>query len=114
MAQLHVEADGTARAIGNIAEVAEARALVSFLDVGIGPAHVGAGRTFHAVDEIPLVNRAIGLAGVVEVGARVTLDDLEAEHIRRILAATPTVEEAASVLGIDPSTLYRKRKRYGL
>jgi NtrC-family two-component system response regulator AlgB len=53
-------------------------------------------------------------SGGVEVGARVTLDQLEAEHIRRVLAATPTVEEAAQVLGIDPSTLYRKRKRYGL
>jgi NtrC-family two-component system response regulator AlgB len=50
----------------------------------------------------------------VEVGGAVTLDQLEAEHIRRILAATPTMEEAAAVLGIDPSTLYRKRKRYGL
>jgi NtrC-family two-component system response regulator AlgB len=50
----------------------------------------------------------------VEVGGRVTLDELEAEHVRRILAATPTIEEAAGVLGIDPSTLYRKRKRYGL
>jgi NtrC-family two-component system response regulator AlgB len=52
--------------------------------------------------------------GGVEVGARVTLDQLEAEHVRRILGATPTIEEAAAVLGIDPSTLYRKRKRYGL
>lgn len=48
------------------------------------------------------------------LGGRLTLEQLEAEHIRRILAATPTVEEAATVLGIDPSTLYRKRKRYGL
>jgi NtrC-family two-component system response regulator AlgB len=50
----------------------------------------------------------------VEVGGRVTLDQLEAEHIRRVLAATATIEEAAEVLGIDPSTVYRKRKRYGL
>ncbi|OAI41302.1 two-component system response regulator [Planctomycetaceae bacterium SCGC AG-212-D15] len=50
----------------------------------------------------------------IEVGARVTLDTLEAEHIRRVLASTPTMEEASAVLGIDPSTLYRKRKRYGL
>ena len=48
------------------------------------------------------------------VGARVTLEQLEAEHIRRILGATGTVDEAAEVLGIDPSTLWRKRKRYGL
>jgi NtrC-family two-component system response regulator AlgB len=50
----------------------------------------------------------------LEVGGAVTLEDLEAEHIRRVLAAVPTLEEAADVLGIDPSTLYRKRKRYGL
>ena len=39
---------------------------------------------------------------------------LEAEHIRRILATTETIEEAAVKLGIDPSTLYRKRKKYGI
>ena len=50
----------------------------------------------------------------VDVGAAVTLDQLEAEHIRRILGTTATMEEAARILGIDASTLYRKRKRYGL
>ncbi len=50
----------------------------------------------------------------VEVGGPATLDQLEAEHIRRILASTPTMDEADERLGIDPSTLYRKRKRYGL
>ena len=43
-----------------------------------------------------------------------TLEQMEAEHIRRILAATPTIDDAAAALGIDPSTLYRKRKRYGI
>jgi NtrC-family two-component system response regulator AlgB len=50
----------------------------------------------------------------VEVGGRVTLEELEAEHVRRVLRGTPNLEEAALVLGIDPSTLYRKRKRFGL
>ena len=50
----------------------------------------------------------------IELGGRVTLEELEAEHIRRILAGTRSIEEASHVLGIDPSTLYRKRKRYGL
>ena len=50
----------------------------------------------------------------VEVGSRVTLDQIEAEHIRRLLASSATIEEASETLGIDPSTLYRKRKRYGL
>jgi NtrC-family two-component system response regulator AlgB len=49
-----------------------------------------------------------------EVGARVTLDQLEAEHIRRILASSRNLDEAAKTLGIDPATLYRKRSKLGL
>ena len=43
-----------------------------------------------------------------------TLEQLETEHIRRVLGNTTTIEEAATTLGIDASTLYRKRKRYGI
>ena len=50
----------------------------------------------------------------IEVGGRVSLKELEVEHVRRILATTATREEAAAVLGINPSTLYRNRKDYGL
>src|SRR6185369_7860269 len=50
----------------------------------------------------------------IEVGGRVTLEELEVEHIRRVLVAAPTLEEAAAVLGINPSTLFRKRKQFGL
>jgi DNA-binding NtrC family response regulator len=50
----------------------------------------------------------------VELGGRVTLDELEREHLRRLLLSTSRLDEAAKVLGIDPSTLYRKRKRFGL
>jgi NtrC-family two-component system response regulator AlgB len=71
-----------------------------------------------AGDEVGLADLPAQLAAParsgVEVGGRVTLDELEAEHIRRILAFAATIDEAAQVLGIDPSTLYRKRKRYGL
>ena len=49
----------------------------------------------------------------VELGGPVTLDELEAEHIRRVVAAAPSLDDAARTLGIDPSTLYRKRKRLG-
>jgi NtrC-family two-component system response regulator AlgB len=52
--------------------------------------------------------------GPVDVGAPVSLERLEVEHIRRVLAAAPSREEAARILGIDPSTLYRKRKQFGL
>jgi NtrC-family two-component system response regulator AlgB len=50
----------------------------------------------------------------IEVGRPVTLEQLETEHIRLILARCPSREDAARILGIDPSTLYRKRKQHGL
>ncbi|MEW5773376.1 MAG: sigma-54 dependent transcriptional regulator [Thermodesulfobacteriota bacterium] len=43
-----------------------------------------------------------------------TLEDLEREHVRLVLARSSSLEEAARTLGIDPATLYRKRKRFGL
>jgi NtrC-family two-component system response regulator AlgB len=46
------------------------------------------------------------------LGGDFTLEKIEREHILRVLARTPTLEEAANVLGIDASTLWRKRKKY--
>src|SRR5262249_52154195 len=50
----------------------------------------------------------------VQVGAKVSLDELETEHITRVIQQAGTMEEAAKVLGIDPATLYRKRKKMSL
>jgi NtrC-family two-component system response regulator AlgB len=41
-----------------------------------------------------------------------TLEQIEQEHIRRVLALAPTLEDAAANLGICVATLWRKRKRY--
>ena len=46
------------------------------------------------------------------VGGDFSLDDVEREHILRVTARTTTLEEAAAILKIDTSTLWRKRKRY--
>lgn len=50
----------------------------------------------------------------VALGADVTLDQLEEVHIRRILHRASSLDAAAKTLGIDPATLYRKRKRMNL
>ncbi|MBK1859194.1 sigma-54-dependent transcriptional regulator [Cerasicoccus arenae] len=47
-------------------------------------------------------------------GQLISLADLEEAHIRRILAKSESLEQAAEILGIDTATLYRKRKRLGL
>jgi len=44
----------------------------------------------------------------------VSLEDLERQHIQYVLSTASTLEEAASTLGINLSTLWRKRRRYGL
>lgn len=43
-----------------------------------------------------------------------SLEDIERDHIRRVLAESATLDEAAAVLGINVTTLWRKRKRYGV
>ncbi len=43
-----------------------------------------------------------------------SLKDVEREHIRAVLARTESYDDAARVLGIDPATLWRKRKKFGL
>jgi two-component system, NtrC family, response regulator AlgB len=48
------------------------------------------------------------------VGALVSLESLEREHIARVIARSSSLEAAARVLDIDATTLQRKRKRYGL
>ena len=62
------------------------------------PAHIGASTS--------------SKSAAAQLGGDFTLDVIEREHIMRIVSRTPTLEDAAAILGIDASTLWRKRKKY--
>jgi NtrC-family two-component system response regulator AlgB len=48
------------------------------------------------------------------VGSRTSLEDLEASHIREVVRKAGTLQQAASILDIDNSTLFRKRRKYAI
>jgi two-component system, NtrC family, response regulator AlgB len=53
-------------------------------------------------------------ANTPQVGSLISLEKLEEAHMRKILERTPSLTEAAEILGIDQATLYRKRKKIGM
>ncbi len=53
-------------------------------------------------------------AEMVSIGSDATIDQLEEAHIRQVLQRASSLDAAARILGIDPATLYRKRKRLSL
>jgi NtrC-family two-component system response regulator AlgB len=86
---------GNVRELRNVIE----RAVILFPARALGPETLPERIAAHA-------------SAVPRLGGDFTLDQIEREHIERILARTSTLDDAARVLGIDLSTLYRKRKRY--
>ena len=87
---------------GNLRELRNAVERATIL----APAHV------IGVDHLPEI-----IAQSKSVGAlsdRLTLREVEEQHIRRVLATAKTLQEAADTLGIDQATLWRKRKQYGI
>jgi NtrC-family two-component system response regulator AlgB len=43
-----------------------------------------------------------------------SLEEMEKLHIKRVLQQAKDYDDAARILGIDPATLWRKRKKFGL
>ncbi len=52
------------------------------------------------------------VAAIPRVGGDFSLEEIERRHILSVLARTDSMEDAARILGIDSSTLWRKRKKY--
>jgi two-component system, NtrC family, response regulator AlgB len=48
------------------------------------------------------------------LGDPLPLERIKEEHIRRVLASSKSLEEAANILDIDQTTLWRWRKKYGI
>jgi NtrC-family two-component system response regulator AlgB len=93
---------GNLRELRNAVEravILASRDVLEPADLGVPSASTsGADQTVHAI----------------LVGAPVSLEALEREHIARVIAQSPSLEAAARTLDIDATTLQRKRKRYGL
>jgi NtrC-family two-component system response regulator AlgB len=64
--------------------------------------------------DLALPTAATSEAKDVALGAQVSLEAVEREHIARVLSRAASLESAARLLEIDATTLQRKRKRYGL
>ena len=51
-------------------------------------------------------------ARLPQFGGDFTIDEVERRHVQAVLARTANLDEGARILGIDVSTLWRKRKKY--
>jgi two-component system, NtrC family, response regulator AlgB len=66
------------------------------------------------IDLPDLPDNIVPTAGTPSIGDKVPLSTIEELHIRRVMANTSSLQEAADVLGIDQATLWRRRKTYGI
>jgi two-component system, NtrC family, response regulator AlgB len=66
------------------------------------------------IDTSDLPNNIVPSINIPAIGDKFPLSTIEELHIRRVMASTSSLQEAADVLGIDQTTLWRKRKTYGI
>jgi NtrC-family two-component system response regulator AlgB len=79
--------------------------LIELADLGLAPGN----------DEEPPLSRGAGeFRRQIGLGDDTSLEEIEREHIARVVARSASFEAAAKTLAIDVTTLQRKRKRFGL
>jgi len=100
---------------GNLRELRNAveRATILSPSESLEPQDMSLPQPTAALASSPGADRGNGI-GVVVLGGDVSLEEIEREHLARVVARAPSFEAAARILGIDTTTLQRKRKRYGL
>jgi len=69
---------------------------------------------FESIRKDDLPERLYNTSNEPALGDALSLERIEELHIRRVLASTASIQEAADILGIDVSTLYRRRQKYGI
>jgi two-component system, NtrC family, response regulator AlgB len=100
------------RAIATYPWPGNVRELINALERAV----VLAGDSTIDADDLPdqVVEPASALPVPSLAATQGSLADVERAHVQRVLKESVTLEEAATRLGIDPTTLWRKRKRWGL
>jgi NtrC-family two-component system response regulator AlgB len=66
------------------------------------------------IEESEFHLRTVTESGRHRSGSYLSLDAMEKQHIQRVMRASSTLEEAARILHVDITTLWRKRHRYGI
>jgi NtrC-family two-component system response regulator AlgB len=100
---------------GNLRQLRNAveRAVIMSPSNVIEPADLGLAGS--AVQSGTDASRAVGIPRTrIALGNDVSLEEVEREHIAQVVARAASFEAAARVLGIDVTTLQRKRRRFGL
>jgi len=66
------------------------------------------------IGKTDLPNNITPSADTPAIGDLIPLSTITELHIRRVIANTSSLQEAADILGIDQATLWRRRKTYGI
>jgi NtrC-family two-component system response regulator AlgB len=76
--------------------------------------HASAVRTSDSIQLADLPEHVhVRHTGLPECGGDFTLEEIERRHVLELLSRNRPLDEIARTLGIDISTLWRKRKKYG-